>query len=204
MGVLPSAPASLHVLQANSTALYSLRLATYASCRTRAASSSWHRMVIPEKSPFLDPLVMNSSTTTGGRWCPPASNAETFMSSSPSYCAGASPGMWGGQGNDITSQLERRDWMRKNLTGSSIKDTTSSPASLWGTSFSSQNTGSSRSSLVGGGGSQGSMWASGSFNVEQGSSGWSSRGIGASEQRCSSTWSSSSRGYRTDRLMQMD
>merc|ERR1719291_355409 len=36
--------------------------------------------------------------------------------------------MWGGQGNDITSQLERRDWMRKNLTGSSIKDTTSSPA----------------------------------------------------------------------------
>merc|ERR1711981_1292689 len=110
--------------------------------------------------------------------------------------------MWGGQGNDITSQLERRDWMRKNLTGSSIKDTTSSPASLWGTSFSSQNTGSSRSSFFGGG--QGSMWASGSSNVDQGSSGWSSRGIGASEQRCSSTWSSSSRGYRTDRLMQMD
>merc|ERR1712061_404069 len=187
----------------------SLRLATYASCRTRVASSSWHRMVISEKSPFLDPLVMNSSATTGGRWCPPASNAETFMSSSPSYCAGASPG------NDITSQLERRDWMRKNLTGSSIKDTTSSPASLWGTSFSSQNTGSSRSSFfgggssgqssgVGGGGSQGSMWASGSSNVDQGSSGWSSRGIGASEQRYSSTWSSSSRGYRTDRLMQMD
>merc|ERR1711936_863865 len=78
--------------------------------------------------------------------------------------------MWGGQGNDITSQLERRDWMRKNLTGSSIKDTTSSPASLWGTSFSSQTTGSSRSSFFGGGssgqssgvggggGGQGSMW----------------------------------------------
>ena len=101
--VLPSAPASLHVLQANSTALYSLRLATYASCRTSVASSSWHRMVISEKSPFLDPLVMNSSTTTGGRWCPPASNAETFMSSSPSYCAGASPGMWGGQGKVFLS-----------------------------------------------------------------------------------------------------
>merc|ERR1719273_2082623 len=111
--------------------------------------------------------------------------------------------MWGGQGNDITSQLERRDWMRKNLTGSSIKDTTSSPASLWGTSFSSQNTGSSRSSFfgggssgqssgVGGGGGQGSMWASGSSNVDQGaSSAWSSRGIGG--EQCSSTWSSSSR-----------
>ena len=96
-----------------------------------------------------------------------------------------------------------------------LQDTTSSPASLWGTSFSSQNTGSSRSSFfgggssgqssgVGGGGSQGSMWASGSSNVDTNSSGWSSRGIGASEQRCSSTWSSSSRGYRTDRLMQMD
>jgi len=43
------------------------------------------------------------------------------MSNSPSYCVGASPGTWGMQGNDITSQLERRDWMRKNLTGSSIK-----------------------------------------------------------------------------------
>jgi len=173
-------------------------------------------MVISEKSSFLDPLVMNSSTTTGGRWCPPASNAEAFMSSSPSYCAGASPGMWGGQGNDITSQLERRDWMRKNLTGSSIKDTTSSPASLWGTSFSSQSTGSTRSSFfgggssgqssgVGGGGQGGSMWTSGSSNSGggQASSAWSSRGIGGSEQ-CSSTWSSSSRGYRTDRLMQMD
>jgi len=178
-------------------------------------------MVISEKSSFLDPLVMNSSTTTGGRWCPPASNAEAFMSSSPSYCVNAaSPGMWGGQGNDITSQLERRDWMRKNLTGSSIKDTTSSPASLWGTSFSSsQNPGSTRSSFfgggssgqssgVGGGGQGGSMWTSGSSNRgggHQASSGWSSRGIGSSEQQCSSSnWSSSSRGYRTDRLMQMD
>jgi len=174
-------------------------------------------MVISEKSSFLDPLVMNSSTTTGGRWCPPASNAEAFMSSSPSYCVnGASPGMWGGQGNDITSQLERRDWMRKNLTGSSIKDTTSSPASLWGTSFSSsQNPGSTRSSFFGGGssgqssgvggGQGGSMWTSGSSNRDQASSGWSSRGIGSSEQNCSSSnWSSSSRGYRTDRLMQMD
>merc|ERR1712066_18935 len=159
MGVLPSAPASLHVLQANSTALYSLRLATYASCRKREASSSWHRMVISEKSSYLDPLVMNSSTTTGGRWCTPASNAESFMSSSPSYCVAASPGGWGAQGNDITSQLERRDWMKKNLTGSSIKDTTSSPASLWGTSFSSGNSGSTRSSFFGGSSGQSSgVW----------------------------------------------
>merc|ERR1712212_293512 len=160
---------------------------------------------------------MNSSTTTGGRWCTPASNAESFMSSSPSYCVAASPGGgWGAQGNDITSQLERRDWMKKNLTGSNIKDTTSSPASLWGTSFSSQSTGSTRSSFfgggssgqssgVGGGGQGGSMWTSGSSKSGggQASSAWSSRGIGGSE-RCSSTWSSSSRGYRTDRLMQMD
>jgi hypothetical protein len=161
---------------------------------------------------------MNSSTTTGGRWCPPASNAESFMSNSPSYCVGASPGTWGMQGNDITSQLERRDWMRKNLTGSSIKDTTSSPASLWGTSsFSSQNPGSSRSSFFGGGSSgqssgvggggqeSGSMWTSGSSNNGgggQASSAWSPRGTGG--EQCSSAWSSSSRGYRTDRLMQMD
>merc|ERR1711974_85673 len=94
----------------------------------------------------------------------------------------------------------------------SIKDTTSSPASLWGTSFSSQNPGSTRSSFFGGGssgqssgvgGGQGSMWTSGSSNVGGGaSSAWSSRGIGG--EQCSSTWSSSSRGYRTDRLMQMD
>merc|ERR1719264_1958509 len=102
--------------------------------------------------------------------------------------------MWGGQGNDITSQLERRDWMRKNLTGSSIKDTTSSPASLWGTSsYSSQNPGSSRSSFFGGGSSGqssgvggdgqggGSMWTSGSSNNGgggQASSAWSPRGTG--------------------------
>ena len=55
-------------------------------------------MVISEKSSYLDPLVMNSSTTTGGRWCSPASNAESFMSSSPSYCVAASPGEWGAQG----------------------------------------------------------------------------------------------------------
>ena len=55
-------------------------------------------MVISEKSSYLDPLVMNSSTTTGGRWCTPASNAESFMSSSPSYCVAASPGGWGAQG----------------------------------------------------------------------------------------------------------
>merc|ERR1712107_906721 len=108
--------------------------------------------------------------------------------------------MGGAQGNDITSQLERRDWMKKNLTGSSIKDTTSSPASLWGTSFSSGNSGSTRSSFfggssgqssgVGGGtGGQGSMWTPGSSS---------------SGGQSSSAWSSSSRGYRTDRLMQMD
>jgi len=184
-------------------------------------------MVISEKSSYLDPLVMNSSTTTGGRWCTPASNAESFMSSSPSYCVAASPGGgWGAQGNDITSQLERRDWMKKNLTGSNIKvehllqfpilesffqDTTSSPASLWGTSFSSGNSGSTRSSLFGGssgqssgvGGGPGSMWTPGSSNSGgQSSSAWSSRGIGA--EQSSSNWSSSSRGYRTDRLMQMD
>jgi len=171
-------------------------------------------MVISEKSSYLDPLVMNSSTTTGGRWCSPASNAESFMSSSPSYCVAASPGGWGAQGNDITSQLERRDWMKKNLTGSNIKDTTSSPASLWGTSFSSGNSGSTRSSLFGGssgqssgvgggGGGQGSMWTPGSSTSGgQSSSAWSSRGIGA--EQSSSNWSSSSRGYRTDRLMQMD
>merc|ERR1719312_1136168 len=103
--------------------------------------------------------------------------------------------MWGGQGNgnDITSQLERRDWMRKNLTGASIKDTTSSPASLWGTSFSSQNPGSTRSSFFGGESSGQSSGVGGG----QGSSAWSSRGIGG--EQCSSTWSSSSRGYRTDR-----
>jgi len=168
-------------------------------------------MVISEKSSFLDPLVMNSSTTTGGRWCPPASNAESFMSSSPSYCVGASPGTWGTQGNDITSQLERRDWMKKNLTGSSIKDTTSSPASLWGSPFSSQTPGSSRSSFFGGGGSSGqssgigggqggSMWNS-SNSGQASSSAWSSRGISDREQ-CN--WSSSSSSYRTDRLMQMD
>merc|ERR550517_47029 len=116
--------------------------------------------------------------------------------------------MWGGQGNDITSQLDRRDWMRKNLTGSSIKDTTSSPASLWGTSFSSQNPGSTRSSFFGGdssgqssgvGGQGGSMWTSGSSNSGggQASSAWSSRGTGG--EQSSSTWSSSLRGYRTDR-----
>merc|ERR1719400_792898 len=79
------------------------------------------------------------------------------MSSSPSYSVAASPGgSWGAQGNDITSQLERRDWMKKNLTGSNIKDTTSSPASLWGTSFSSGNSGSTRSSLFGGSSGQSS------------------------------------------------
>ena len=238
---------------------------------------TWGIMVISEKSSYLDPLVMNSSTTTGGRWCTPASNAESFMSSSPSYSVAASPGgSWGAQGelgslslianalswavighriftgnpyacapfrviksrsnssvwafisvgNDITSQLERRDWMKKNLTGSNIKvehllqfpilesffqDTTSSPASLWGTSFSSGNSGSTRSSLFGGssgqssgvGGGPGSMWTPGSSNSGgQSSSAWSSRGIGA--EQSSSNWSSSSRGYRTDRLMQMD
>merc|ERR1711963_959727 len=132
-------------------------------------------MVISEKSSYLDPLVMNSSTTTGGRWCTPASNAESFMSSSPSYCVAAS---------------------------------------LWGTSFSSGNSGSTRSSLFGGsssqssavgggGGGQGSMWTPGSSNSGgQSSSAWSSRGIGA--EQSSSNWSSISRGYRTDRLMQMD
>ena len=119
--------------------------------------------------------------------------------------------------------------MKKNLTGSNIKvkhllqfpiiasffqDTTSPPASLWGTSFSSGNSGSTRSSLFGGssgqssgvgggGGGQGSMWTPGSSNSGgQSSSAWSSRGIGA--EQSSSNWSSSSRGYRTDRLMQMD
>ena len=65
-------------------------------------------MVISEKSSYLDPLVMNSSTTTGGRWCTPASNAESFMSSSPSYCVAASPGGWGAQGELASRALPQR------------------------------------------------------------------------------------------------
>ena len=66
-------------------------------------------MVISEKSSYLDPLVMNSSTTTGGRWCTPASNAESFMSSSPSYCVAASPGGgWGAQGELAIRTLPQR------------------------------------------------------------------------------------------------
>ena len=95
--VNPSTPANPHLLQpVCCTELYRLRFDAYASNVYQEHPLT--RMVISEKSSFLDPLVMNSSTTTGGRWCPPASNAEAFMSSSPSYCAGASPGMWGGQG----------------------------------------------------------------------------------------------------------
>merc|ERR1712110_1045555 len=112
-------------------------------------------------------------------------------------------------------QLDAKEsnWIKHQ--GFLFQDTTSSPASLWGTSFSSQNPGSSRSSFfgggssgqssgVGGGGQGGSMWTSGSSNSGggQASSAWSSRGTGG--EQCSSTWSSSSRGYRTDRLMQMD
>jgi len=59
------------------------------------------------------------------------------------------------------------------------------------------------SGVGGGGGGQGSMWTPGSSTSGgQSSSAWSSRGIGA--EQSSSNWSSSSRGYRTDRLMQMD
>ena len=70
---------------------------------------TWGIMVISEKSSYLDPLVMNSSTTTGGRWCTPASNAESFMSSSPSYCVAASPGGgWGAQGELAIRTLPQR------------------------------------------------------------------------------------------------
>merc|ERR1712203_1313339 len=94
--------------------------------------------------------TMNSSTTTSspGRWSPPATKVPAFLANSNSF------GSYGA-GEDITSQLERRDWQRKHLNGPVRKDTTSSPPDLWGASFSSyQQTSSNRSSFFGSSSSQ--------------------------------------------------
>lgn len=168
--------------------------------------------VSPGRDIFPDPLAMNGSTTTGGRadssgrwctplrtaladspgrWCSPANNAQMFLADSPmGSCCQQATGQQGGwgrdNGNDITSQLEKRDWQRKNLSNSTfMKDTTSSPASLWGSSFSSQNS-SNRSSFLGG------------------SSNGSSQSSVSGGDHGGQDWSRSSRTYQQDRMHQMD
>lgn len=172
------------------------------------------------------PKTSNEMGSANGRWNNPANNKANFMSSSPvSSCCQFSTGNrdWSGQGEDITTKVERMEKYKKIFTNNTVlQSTVSSPPNMWMNS--SPNSSSPSSSY--GSSPQDNPFSSGLSSQSSrnngdnpffvnGNSGFSSNQstfgsrTSNSVEKARDSFSQSSRfstnsNYENDRLMQMD
>eukprot|EP00092_Neocalanus_flemingeri_P031486 GFUD01034195.1.p1 GENE.GFUD01034195.1~~GFUD01034195.1.p1 ORF type:complete len:193 (-),score=34.46 GFUD01034195.1:463-1041(-) len=167
------------------------------------------------------PKTSDQMESANGRWNNPANNKANFMSSSPvSSCCQFSTGNrdWSGQGEDITTMVERMEKHKKIFTNNNtVQSTVSSPPNMWMNSSPNSSYGSSPqdSPFNSGYSSKSSRNEDNPFFVN-GNSGFSQSNQSTFGSRTSNSvknardsFSQSSRfstnsNYENDRLMQMD
>jgi len=151
---------------------------------------------------------------SSGRWNNPANNKANFMSTSPvSSCCQLSTGNrdWSGQGDDITTLVERLEKHKKIFTDHKVQNTVSSPPNLWMKSC--PNHSSTNSPFNSDYSSQSSRNGESAFIIG-GNSGFSSNNQSTFGSRTSvkdsrdsflqSSRFSMNSNYENDRMMQMD
>eukprot|EP00090_Calanus_glacialis_P046372 TRINITY_DN9081_c0_g1_i1.p1 TRINITY_DN9081_c0_g1~~TRINITY_DN9081_c0_g1_i1.p1 ORF type:complete len:184 (-),score=31.94 TRINITY_DN9081_c0_g1_i1:228-734(-) len=163
-----------------------------------------------------------------GRWGSPTQNADSFLSQSPlaSCCQTASGrSHWGGQGEDITTAIEKMEKHRKTFSNTIGESTVSSPASMWrnpnlncfkfgSSSHQSGSSSSQNGSIKSFTSNSQNPWLNSSRNsfsqpvFSNLSSNSARTSVTSSDQlnpfSSSSSRFSSSSSYENDRLMQMD
>jgi len=170
---------------------------------------------------FVKPYLKTNPEmgSSSGRWNNPTNNKDSFMSTSPvSSCCQFSSGNgeWSGQGDDITTLVERLEKHKKIFTDYKVQSTVSSPPNFWANKCSQHSTSNQQSLPFNSGYSSQSSRNGTPLLFNGGSSGFSSNNQSTVSSRTSGFQTSSresflkpdrfsmNSNYENDRLMQMD
>jgi len=161
------------------------------------------------------PKTKDNMGGTDGRWNNPAKNKANFMSTSPvSSCCQFSTGSrdWSGQGDDITTLVEKLEKHKKVFTDHKVQNTVSSPPNFWvNACSSSSSTSLQQENLPFSSGFNSKSSRNGNAFIFGGNSGFSSNNQSTFGSRTSNSMKNSysnrfstNSNYENDRLMQMD